>query len=77
MSMQKGDFDGAEQYFQIMLKLAPERTEPYVVLAELRTAQGRTDEAIQLYRQALQLSPGSQDIEERLKNLQADGSQTQ
>jgi len=58
-----------------MLKLAPERTEPYVVLAELRTAQGRTDEAVQLYRQALLLSPGSKDIEIKLKSLLAAGSE--
>lgn len=67
--MQLGDLDGAEEHIQILLKLMPKDSYAHVILAELREQQGRTDEAVQLYRQALQLDPGAPDIEARLNRV--------
>lgn len=67
--MQKGDYNAAEQHLQTLLKLIPDDAAPYTILADLRILQGRTDEAIQLYRQALKKASGAPDIEARLNDI--------
>jgi Flp pilus assembly protein TadD len=69
--MSKGDLAGAELHLLALVELVPQAAEARTALAELRVAQGRIDEAIRLYRQALQLQPNSRDIADRLNTILA------
>ena len=55
----KGDFDGAAENFQKAIETgaASKDIMPHVFLAEMRTRQGRGDEAATLYRSALRIDP--------------------
>lgn len=67
--MQKGDFSGAEKHLEKLRGLMPRNVLAYKLLAELRTAQNRNEEAVGLYREALVISPDDPEIIARLNAL--------
>ena len=67
--MGQDDFAGAEQHLLKLVDLAPKAAEAYAALAELRIKQGRINEAINLYRHALQLNPSAGHIADALNAL--------
>lgn len=66
---QQGDLAGAAEHFEKLLRLMPQDVIGYKLLADVRVAQKRTDEAVRLYREALQIAPGDPEISERLNAL--------
>ncbi|MDD5758580.1 MAG: tetratricopeptide repeat protein [Desulfobulbaceae bacterium] len=67
--MQKGDFSGAEKHFEKLRSLIPSNVLAYRLLAELRIAQNRREEAVELYREALMIAPEDSEILARLNAL--------
>lgn len=58
--MQLGDFAGAEQHLQALLRLSPDQGAALSMLAELRLAQGRPAEARELQQRAMTLEAAGQ-----------------
>lgn len=67
--MQQGDLNGAEGHLTKLLDLMPDSVIGYRLLADLRIAQNRGEEAARLYRAALTLAPGDPDLTARLNAL--------
>ena len=53
-----GDYEAAEQSFKRYIELIPAEPNPYDSYADLLVKTGRFEEAIDMYEQALEISPG-------------------
>ncbi|MBX3594137.1 tetratricopeptide repeat protein [Sphingomonas sp.] len=60
----------AEDVFQLNVTLHPDDGSWYDSWADALSALGRTDDAIALYRRALELRPDAKDTADKLKSLE-------
>ncbi|CAI5451119.1 unnamed protein product [Caenorhabditis angaria] len=57
-----GDYEKAEKYFELSMRIDPLRVNSLVNWAKIRIRQNRTNEANQLFGKALELEPNSSDV---------------
>jgi tetratricopeptide (TPR) repeat protein len=67
----------AVQCLERSRELAPNRAETYTLLGRARTAQGRAEEAVLAYREAVRLSPNPMPIQKELADALAKAGMTQ
>ncbi|HVM76637.1 MAG TPA: tetratricopeptide repeat protein [Candidatus Paceibacterota bacterium] len=71
---QNGNLDAAQEEFQVAAILEPNYANAYYYLGVVHAAKGELDQARAQFELALRFSPGNQDIEQAIQNLQASGT---
>lgn len=67
--LKDGRLEEAVEFFSVVIERHPNQVEAYANLGSIREAQGNNQEAIRIYRQALEQSPDYDPVRQSLDRL--------